>query len=390
MMLLYRLLETYPSDRLVVIHAVEDDPMPERPDRRIKDVRYFDLHPSFTRGWYFTRMRVPGLFWVMLKVHAWWQARRAAKLVESFRPEVILTIHEQFGWLTAASLARRLDLPLHFVLHDEWFRNIPMAEALKPRFERAFGSVYRAAASRLCVSPYMEQEYGRRYGAPGTVLYPSRSRTSPGYPSPPAGLGRTAEPLKVAYGGNVFHQGYWEALRQMASALESIGGQLLIFGPDRVEVMRNGLDRPNVIAHGFVFDMIDRIRAEAHALFLPMTFEAREKSNMQISFPSKLVEYTASGLPLLIYGPDYCSAVRWARENPESAEVVSKEGREGLVRALTNLSEPDRREKLAQRALEVGNRYFSFDSAMAIFGPALRARKPGIGFCPESPPCPAQ
>ena len=373
MILLYRLLETYPPDRLRIIHAKEDDYLSERPDRRIKTVRYFQLSPVFRRGWYFTRMHVPRVFWIMLEAQAWWQARRAARLMAPFRPDAIVTIHDMFGWLTAAKLAKRLGVPLHLILHDDWFRNVPMARSLTGRFEASFGRIYCSAASRLCISPYMEQEYARRFGAPGTVLFPTRARTAPSYQPPPAHLGRTGGPLKVAYGGNVFHKGYWEALGHLASALESDGGQLLIFGPSRAQVISNGLDRPNVVAYGFVDNMLERMHEEAQVLFLPMTFEPREKLNMQINFPSKLTEYTAAGLPILIYGPDYCSAVRWARENPDSTEVVTQQGVEGLQAALNSLLDPAYREKLARRALELGNRYFSFEGGTSIFQEAIRS-----------------
>ena len=115
------------------------------------------------------------------------------------------------------------------------------------------------------------------------------------------------------------------------------------------------------------------MREESQVLFLPMTFETREKPNMQVSFPSKLVEYTAAGLPLLIYGPDYCSAVRWARENANSAEVVTQQGEAGLKAALKNLSEPSHREKLARRALGLGGQYFSFETGNSIFQEAIRS-----------------
>jgi len=370
-MLLYRLLEHYPADRLNIVQVLEEDELREQPERRIPGAHYSQLAPSFRRGWYFTRMRTPRLFWSMLQTHSWWQARKAAKLLAPFRPQAILTIHELFGWVTAAKLASLLKVPLHLVLHDEWFRNVPMSPKLVQQFEASFGSVYRSAASRLCISPYMEQDYARRFGAAGTVLYPSRSRTSQSFQTPPAELRGTGTALKVAYGGNVFHKGYWESLRLLASALEALGGQLLIFGPDKAQVAANGLDRPNVVAHGFVFNMQERIRQEANVLFLPMTFEAREKANMQVSFPSKLTEYTAAGLPLLIYGPEYCSAVRWARENVDSAEVVTQEGMPGLEQALRNLSDPARRETLGRRAIELGNRFFSYDAAMEVFLPAI-------------------
>jgi hypothetical protein len=63
-----------------------------------------------------------------------------------------------------------------------------------------------------------------------------------------------------------------------------------------------------------------------------MSFNAVDRANMEISFPSKLTDYTAVGLPLLIYGPHYCSAVQWARENPGVAEVVTADNAETLER----------------------------------------------------------
>ena len=59
-----------------------------------------------------------------------------------------------------------------------------------------------------------------------------------------------------------------------------------------------------------------------------------DRINMEMAFPSKLADCTATGLPLLIYGPAYCSAVTWARENPGVAEVVETEG--ALSDAITH------------------------------------------------------
>lgn len=373
MMLLYRLLETYPPDRLQVIHIDEGHNYPSRPDRRIKNVRYHELRQNRGRGWFFSRMRLPRVFWMMMEAQAWLKAREAAKVMAQFRPDAIVTLHDLFGWVTAGKLAAHLNVPLHLILHDEWFRNIPMSPALPERFEVLFGRVYRSASSRLCISPYMEEEYERRYGARGTLLYPMRGRAGASYNTPPVSVGQSGVRLKVAYGGNVYHKGYWEALRHMASALEAIGGQLLIFGPDEAKVKSNGLDRPNVIAHGFVDNMLERMREEAHVLFVPMTFEECEKLNMQFSFPSKLTEYTAAGLPLLIYGPEYCSAVRWARDNGDAAEVVTIQGEVGLRAALKRLSNPARQVELGRRALELGERYFSFEAGAQIFQEAIRS-----------------
>jgi len=123
------------------------------------------------------------------------------------------------------------------------------------------------------------------------------------------------------------------------------------------------------------------LREEADTLFVPMSFRLADRANMELAFPSKLADYTAAGLPLLIYGPPYCSAVAWAHENSGVAEVVQTEQRTELAQALARLAtDPARRLDLAKKALQVGRQYFAHDAVQQVFdralacAPALRAR----------------
>jgi hypothetical protein len=104
---------------------------------------------------------------------------------------------------------------------------------------------------------------------------------------------------------------------------------------------------------------------------VPMSFEESDRANMQMAFPSKLADYTATGLPLLIYGPAYCSAVAWARENPGVAEVVEAEAQ--LASAVARLAtDPTRRIAVGTHALNAGRKYFSHDRTQRTFYAALR------------------
>ncbi len=371
MVLLHRLLETYPPERLRILHARDNPEQPLHPERRLPGVPHQELPATFRRGWVFARRRLPRVFRWALAWHSRRQTVAALQALGNFRPEAVLTIHELFGWATADHLARRTGAQLHLVLHDEWFRNLPMAASLRPWFEARFSEVYRRAQSRLCVCPYMEENYRSRFGAPGTVLYPARGLGSPVHPTPPPGL-EVPGPLQVAYGGNVFHRGYWESLGHVASVLAETNGQLHLFGPSAEAARANGLERANVVTHGFTFDLAARLRSLAHVLYLPMTFESREEPNMRVSFPSKLVEYTATGLPLLIHGPAYCSAVRWALDHPGIAAVVTEPGVAPLRAALADLSVPARRRAFAETAIRVAQPLFSPARAEEIFHRALR------------------
>jgi hypothetical protein len=113
-----------------------------------------------------------------------------------------------------------------------------------------------------------------------------------------------------------------------------------------------------------------RLRDEVDALFVPMSFDESERSNMEMAFPSKLADCTAVGLPLLIYGPGYCSAVRWAKENAGVAEVVeAQDGLGGVVQRLA--SDAERRLTFGKRALEVGEKYFAHEAVQAVFNRAI-------------------
>jgi hypothetical protein len=98
-------------------------------------------------------------------------------------------------------------------------------------------------------------------------------------------------------------------------------------------------------------------------MFVPMSYRVRDRHNMEVSFPSKLTDCTAIGLPLIIDGPDYCSAVRWARENPGVSEIVTDESTDGLRLVLQRLQDPAVRFSLAREAIRRGKEYFGHDRA---------------------------
>jgi glycosyltransferase involved in cell wall biosynthesis len=104
-----------------------------------------------------------------------------------------------------------------------------------------------------------------------------------------------------------------------------------------------------------------------------MDFDEAHKANMQAGFPSKLTDYTASGLPLLICGPSYCSAVLWALDNPGVAEVVTDASQNSLTRAVEQLvNNPNHRFQIATEALKKGRKYFSHPVIIEQFYRSIR------------------
>jgi glycosyltransferase involved in cell wall biosynthesis len=370
--LLHRLLEDYPADKLLII---EGNLFKSRMDRRLPGVRY----ECFRVGWLrllHTRFATFYATWLALSARS--RASRLTPLIGDFAPEAVLSVTNYMSWITAAECATRRKLPLHLILHDETIETPNIAKCAKLHMHRVFGRVYRDATSRMCVSPFMAEEYQRRYGAPGTVLYPNRGWKSQVFASPPERILQTTrnEGMVVAFGGTVNSLGMRVLLQLVAEALQPFGGSLKVFGPvDSQRARAGGLNASNIFFQGSLASEEFKValRREADVLLTPIDFSPEVALNVFLNFPSKLADYTAVGLPLLIVGPEQSGAVRWAKENAPVAEVVVREDREDIVKALERLRSPEHRQMLAREALAKGNRFFNPEVARREFFSRIQA-----------------
>ena len=365
--LLYRLLQNYPSDRLLILQpsAVKAENC-----RRLAGVTYTGLRFGNHQ---LLHSRFSQIYRTWLALTAKNGASAIRRECAEFRPEAVLTVIHGFSWIAAAEFAQQEQLPLFAIVHDDW-PHVNVLEAVRPRVERIFGATLRQAKVTFCVSPNMQEAYQTKYGASGCLLYPSQTRRSEIAESPTSAPD-LHKPLTVAFAGTINSDGYAQLLRSVANGLASRRGRLLLFGPFSKNTLHTwGLDLDAVENRGLIDsdDIGYHLAREADVLLVPMSFAEYEKENMRLGFPSKIAEYAATGIPMLIFVPEYCSAVRWARENEPVAELVTEQNSESLNLALDRLSSVQHREMLGRRACEVGREFFSHETAESIFFGALR------------------
>ena len=370
--LLYRLLMTWPVDR---VRVVETNLLPCVPSQRLPGVEYRKIPVRFRRllstrfGW-------------------WWSGHlfRAAKRGKNadaatteaaeFKPDAILTVAQSYAWLTASYVAKRLGVPLHLIVHDDAALSAQSSAAVARKIAETFGEVYRSAASRLCVCPQMAEEYQKRFGAPGDVIYPSRAAGMNGFDEPPIRLTETNRPLTYAYAGSLWTPSYVRSLVTLSEIAKRRGDRLLIFSPlDPNAAPSHGLVGEHIELHPIIpfRQLIEILRSRVDILFVPMSFDPGDRMNAQIAFPSKLVDYTAVGLPLLMQGPEFGSVFSWARANPGVAATVEDDSSAALEAAMRELADPGRRLDLARNAIRVGREYFSHEAVFEKFVSKVRA-----------------
>jgi glycosyltransferase involved in cell wall biosynthesis len=365
--LIYRLLQTYPVENLLLVEQAFQRSIPSR---RLPSVRYEVLSTVGGRL-LTTRFNKGAASWLTLS--AAFQNLRIRKLVREFEPQAVLTVLHGFSWLTAAALAKRYRLPLHVIVHDDWIQMAHLVSPVKKWMQRRFGQVYRESASRLCVSPSMIVEYRRRYGIEGTLLYPSRGTGTPYFETSADPRGNKRRPFTIAYAGSLNVGDYVRQLVVLSWILPRVGGRLLLFGPfDKINLASQGMNM-DVVAHGGLVnstELILRLRREADVLFVPESFKASRGT--KLSFPSKLADYTAAAMPLLIWGPLDSAAVKWAADDPGTAAVVADQSEQLMIDMVEKLAADENwREVLGTAAGRAGKIYFSPERARSIFYEAL-------------------
>jgi glycosyltransferase involved in cell wall biosynthesis len=367
-LLLYRLLRKHESRDVTVM---EGDVWPSTPDRRLPGVDYYTI--AYKPWRYESRLHPIWNSYLMWRIGHW--ADYAAEVAKARRSEAVLTVAHMHLWILAAAVARRLDIPLHLMIHDDWPTMAHVLTLAKPVLQRCFGSIYAQAASRLCVSPFMESEYRRRYGCPGTVLLPSRGED---IPDGKVQVQDRSGKFTLAFAGSILNPDYPVRLRGAAAAVEQIGGRLALYtNASRSKLESDGLNKPNVIHGGFLAScqLTRQLATCADALFLPMSFRPEDRAAMEVCFPSKLTDYTAAGLPIVIWGPEYSAAARWAADNPDAALCVCDPDPAVFAAAVRRLAgDIDLRRRLATGAVAVGNRQFSFETAIQVFHRCLLQR----------------
>jgi hypothetical protein len=374
--ILYRLLETYPARNLLIAEGIATS----EASQRIPNVQYIQYRPIWVRAVLTRFHRYTAPIATLLASKG---GRGVPKAAADFQPDAVLTVVDGYTWQAAAVFAERARLPIHLIVHDDWpnvgeyFHGGPTKDFFG--FESRWKDIqlrrwYATAASRLCISPQMADEYYRRYSATGDVLYPSRGRDAPTFRDPPDALKGPCEPFVVAFAGTI-HSEYARALQRMAIALQKTSGRLIVYGQSINGNMSSLLKKLNIELRWAVSSsaLINECRQNAHAVFIPMSHRKQDRANVELSFPSKLADMTATGLPLIIDGPDYSSIVRWANKNPGVAELVTDESIDTLIASIKRLKTVEHRTRLAREALCRGQFYFNSARATTLLHRKLRA-----------------
>ncbi|MEH1789725.1 MAG: glycosyltransferase family 4 protein [Nostoc sp.] len=351
--LLQRLLKTYPAEKLLVI-----GPTPH-PNAELLSSRYeFIKQPLLDR---LTKTRFASLY-RSLDVFGWIPQLSISSItskLKGFQPDVVLTLMQvQNYYHLAYRYANSQNLPLIVIVHDlpECFE--PVENWATQRQLKKNTEVYQYATKRLCVSSEMRDHLEKVYGVRGNVLYPNRSETLSHRNIEYSFTLREPEVLTVGYAGSLAY-GYGQQLEQMIPAFLQARAKLRIYSQSTLEN-----NCPNIVTNcGYASTAEvtwELVKAECDAVILPYFWSDNYTMLYKTHFPSKLSEYLALGMPVLIFGPDYATGVKWGLQHPDDVLVVTENKAQLWSDALMKLRDSAQlRQHLSQAALSVGDQDFN-------------------------------
>jgi glycosyltransferase involved in cell wall biosynthesis len=299
-------------------------------------------------------------FWVLWSGR--WMDPELPQIITAPGRTVVLTVAHGDGFMAARRFARRHKLPLVAVFHDWWPDMACVHRPIRRLLERRFRDLYYAADVALCVCPGMRDAFGPNPKA--KILYPLPASID----LPPANDPRPPGPFKVLYSGNLRDYGpilgeVLEASLEHPEILIQVRGSNPPWTEERkIKMRENGRWMDFAPRHE-----LETWLASADAFLVPMVFDASNRRRMETSFPSKLIEFAQFGKPLVIWGPEYCSAVQWARLGNRALCITDPDPEALKVGLETLASNPGEFGRLTTESVRASAQEFEHAAIQAQF-----------------------
>ena len=285
--------------------------------------------------------------------------------VETFKPDVILTLAECGLCHGARKTAERHGLPLAGLFLD-WFPVMKGHfghEFTQTTLSRRYRELYSACDLAFCTSDGMQEVLGLHPNS--HVIYPMPGRHSvPEEPWPPSN-----KKFRLVYVGSV-ENFYGRMLCSLIEKMEPTKDlEIIVVGPNAdwpLDVLNRA--KANGIYLGFKSpEQAADVMASADALLVVMSFEKEHELFMRTSFTTKFLDYVAFGKPVILWGPDYCTPVRVARKHG-GAVVVNQDDADAIVSACRQIAHDAAwREQLSHEATRLHQTLFDPDRLQKIF-----------------------
>jgi hypothetical protein len=197
------------------------------------------------------------------------------------------------------------------------------------------------------------------------VIYPMPGR----HVVPEQAWPRRTGKFRVVYVGSV-ENFYGRMLCSLIEQIEATDGlEIIVVGPNAdwpAELLSRAKAKGIYLGFKPPKEAAEEL-ASADALLSVMSFEKEHELFMRTSFTTKFLDYVSFGKPVILWGPDYCTPVRVAREHGGAAVVSAADATAVVCLCRKIARDTELNEKLSKQALQLHQTLFNPDRLQDIF-----------------------
>ena len=285
--------------------------------------------------------------------------------VQRFHPQIVLTLAECGLSHIARKTAERHRIPLAGLFLD-WFPVMKGHYGHKSTQEilsQRYRELYAACDLAFCTSDGMQEMLGPHPNS--HVIYPMPGRhVVPEQAWPP----RSGK-FRVVYVGSV-ENFYGRMLCSLIEKIETTSDlEITVVGPN-ADWPKPLVERARANGTYLGFkppEEAAEVLAGADALLVVMSFEKEHELFMRTSFTTKFLDYVSFGKPVILWGPEYCTPVRVAREHGGAAVVSAADPTAVVCLCHKIAKDTELNEKLSKEALQLHQTLFNPDRLQDVF-----------------------
>lgn len=293
------------------------------------------------------------------------------QILQNSSDAIMTLLHGRF-YFAAWAAGRITGKPLIVFVHDYFLSDTGSLSGKMVKVGTR--AVLRSAARIYAVSDGMRQKLRNEFGVESHLQLPATKALIVEAAGRPWGVWN--KNLRIVYAGAITR-----AVEDCLDLLIRVitDGGLKQHGIDTAEIqMFSKIQPEQVMALGWSHcsvkvtpwipqSQVPQALAKADILFLPFSFREDMRDTTETAFPSKTADYLASGRPILVFGPNYSSLVKYASQQG-FAEVVREFSSVSLARGILNIAlSPSRQKTLATRSLEIFSRNHEIESQQDEF-----------------------
>ncbi len=260
--------------------------------------------------------------------------------IRDFNPDIIYAVSfttRDIPFLTL--LHKKCIAPLVLHVYDDWVncnRNGIFDFIVGPITRSRFSKLYKNAEINFCISDKMSLAYETRYKKKNHVFHNPVDLKEWSVKK-----GSNDGVYNIVFIGTIGEHNYKE-FKMLFRALNKVDYKVSItlYGSIRKQYIYDDLKtRKDVCIKGLVeYKKVPSILSEADLLFLPLSFAKNQEKYIRYSMPTKMTEYMATRIPILVFAPEKFALSEFVTRN-NCAHIITIASEQELMKEITRIIE---------------------------------------------------